>query len=235
MPRLKVITSQDEPDERHRAASGGAPAPGGDVVRIGRAGRREGPGGAAAAGRRRARRVVAPAGGLRHARRQPGAHRRQVDLPHRRRPGLAAQQGDGRDAQALARRDRDARHHRLSSAGHPHRDRGDPRGDDLQGLGRRAAADRMDQAARAAQGARPPGDLRHQREPSCRISGSTRSAICRGSTSSKGSGLLDGRLPPGFSVPIPSDDAALREDEDPLEPGDLDLGLAPPPERIRED
>jgi segregation and condensation protein B len=45
----------------------------------------------------------------------------------------------------------------------------------------------------------------------------------------KGSGLLDGRLPPGFSVPIPSDDAALREDEDPLEPGDLDLGLAPPP------
>ena len=44
----------------------------------------------------------------------------------------------------------------------------------------------------------------------------------------KGSGLLDGRLPPGFSVPVPTDDPALREDEDPLEPGDLDLGLAPP-------
>ena len=43
----------------------------------------------------------------------------------------------------------------------------------------------------------------------------------------KGTGLLDGRLPAGFSVPMPSDDAALREDEDPLEPGDLDLGLAP--------
>jgi segregation and condensation protein B len=43
----------------------------------------------------------------------------------------------------------------------------------------------------------------------------------------KGSGLLDGRLPPGFSVPAPSDDPALREDEDPLEPADLDLGLAP--------
>ena len=43
----------------------------------------------------------------------------------------------------------------------------------------------------------------------------------------KGSGLLDGRLPPGFSVPMPSDDPALRDDEDPLEPGDLDLGLAP--------
>jgi segregation and condensation protein B len=43
----------------------------------------------------------------------------------------------------------------------------------------------------------------------------------------KGSGLLDGRLPPGFSVPLPSDDPALHDDEEPLEPGDLDLGLAP--------
>ena len=51
----------------------------------------------------------------------------------------------------------------------------------------------------------------------------------------KGSGLLDGRLPPGFSVPMPSDDPALRDDEDPLEPGDLDLGLAPPPERVSEE
>jgi segregation and condensation protein B len=50
----------------------------------------------------------------------------------------------------------------------------------------------------------------------------------------KGSGLLDNRLPPGFSVPLPSDDPALRDDEDPLEPGDLDLGLAPPPERVEE-
>jgi segregation and condensation protein B len=51
----------------------------------------------------------------------------------------------------------------------------------------------------------------------------------------KGAGLFDGRLPPGFSVPMPSDDTALREDEDPLEPGDLDLGLAPPVERTGED
>ena len=50
----------------------------------------------------------------------------------------------------------------------------------------------------------------------------------------KGSGLLDHRLPPGFAVPMPSDDPELRDDEDPLEPGDLDLGLAPPPERIEE-
>jgi segregation and condensation protein B len=27
---------------------------------------------------------------------------------------------------------------------------------------------------------------------------------------------------------MPSDDPALREDEDPLEDGELDLGLAPP-------
>jgi segregation and condensation protein B len=50
----------------------------------------------------------------------------------------------------------------------------------------------------------------------------------------KGSGLLDNRLPPGFAVPMPSDDPALRDDEDPLEPSDLDLGLAPPPERLDE-
>src|SRR5438552_8465969 len=51
----------------------------------------------------------------------------------------------------------------------------------------------------------------------------------------KGAGLLDGRLPPGFSVPMPSDDPSLRDDEDPLDPGELDLGLAPPPERFTED
>lgn len=52
----------------------------------------------------------------------------------------------------------------------------------------------------------------------------------------KGAGLLDGRIPPGFAIPVPSDDSTLRDDEDPLEPGDLlDLGLAPPPERTETD
>jgi segregation and condensation protein B len=46
----------------------------------------------------------------------------------------------------------------------------------------------------------------------------------------KGAGLLEGSMPAGFAVPMPSDDAALRDDEDPLEPGDLDLALAPAPE-----
>jgi segregation and condensation protein B len=43
----------------------------------------------------------------------------------------------------------------------------------------------------------------------------------------KGAGLLEGRIPPGLSVPVPSDDAALREDEDPL---DDDLFRPLPPE-----
>ena len=43
----------------------------------------------------------------------------------------------------------------------------------------------------------------------------------------KGTGMLDTRLPTGFTVPSPSDDPTLREDEDPLEPGDLELTLAP--------
>ena len=47
----------------------------------------------------------------------------------------------------------------------------------------------------------------------------------------KGAGLFDGSLPAGFNVPAPSDDPALREDEEPLEEGDLDLTLAPRPHR----
>lgn len=36
----------------------------------------------------------------------------------------------------------------------------------------------------------------------------------------KGSGLLSSRLPPAFQVPLPFD-GALRDDEDPLDPGDM--------------
>jgi segregation and condensation protein B len=50
----------------------------------------------------------------------------------------------------------------------------------------------------------------------------------------KGAGLIEGSLPADFAVPVPSDDPALREDEEPLEPGDLDLGLVPPAERVEE-
>jgi len=46
----------------------------------------------------------------------------------------------------------------------------------------------------------------------------------------KGAGFLEGRLPSGFSVPMPSDDLTLRDDEEPLEQEPLDLALAPEPE-----
>jgi len=41
-------------------------------------------------------------------------------------------------------------------------------------------------------------------------------------------------VPSDFAVPVPSDDPSLRDDEDPLEPDDLDLGLAPPEGRSEE-
>lgn len=47
----------------------------------------------------------------------------------------------------------------------------------------------------------------------------------------KAAGLLDGRVPPGFQVPMPSDDPALREDEEPDDGSVLDFSLAPEPER----
>lgn len=37
----------------------------------------------------------------------------------------------------------------------------------------------------------------------------------------KGAGMLDSALPPAFSMPVPNDDEDLREDEDPLDEGDL--------------
>jgi segregation and condensation protein B len=35
----------------------------------------------------------------------------------------------------------------------------------------------------------------------------------------KGAGLLEGRIPPGLLMPIPSDDTTLRDDEEPLDGG----------------
>ncbi len=50
----------------------------------------------------------------------------------------------------------------------------------------------------------------------------------------RGSGLVDNTLPAEFAVPVPSDDPALRDDEEPLGPEDLDLGLAPPAGRTED-
>lgn len=44
----------------------------------------------------------------------------------------------------------------------------------------------------------------------------------------KGAGLLDGRLPPGFAVPMPNDDSALTPDEEPLEDADLSFAFPEP-------
>ena len=41
----------------------------------------------------------------------------------------------------------------------------------------------------------------------------------------KKSGMFEGRLPPGFGVPLPNDDSTLTPDEDPLDAGDLLLGV----------
>jgi len=50
----------------------------------------------------------------------------------------------------------------------------------------------------------------------------------------KGAGLVDAAMPADFAVPVPSDDPALRDDEEPLGPEDIDLGLAPPLGRTEE-
>jgi segregation and condensation protein B len=50
----------------------------------------------------------------------------------------------------------------------------------------------------------------------------------------KGAGLVDATIPAEFAVPVPSDDPALRDDEEPLGPEDIDLGLAPRIERTEE-
>ena len=50
----------------------------------------------------------------------------------------------------------------------------------------------------------------------------------------KGAGLVDAAMPADFAVPVPSDDPALRDDEEPLGPVDVDLGLAPPLDRTEE-
>jgi segregation and condensation protein B len=50
----------------------------------------------------------------------------------------------------------------------------------------------------------------------------------------RGAGLVDATMPADFAVPVPSDDPALQDDEEPLGPEDVDLGLAPRVERNEE-
>jgi segregation and condensation protein B len=50
----------------------------------------------------------------------------------------------------------------------------------------------------------------------------------------RGASLVDAAMPADFAVPVPSDDPALQDDEEPLGPEDVDLGLAPPLGRTEE-
>jgi segregation and condensation protein B len=50
----------------------------------------------------------------------------------------------------------------------------------------------------------------------------------------KGAGLVDASMSADFAVPVPSDDPALRDDEESLGPEDVDLGLAPRANRTEE-
>ena len=43
----------------------------------------------------------------------------------------------------------------------------------------------------------------------------------------KAMGFIEGRLPPGITIPLPSDDTTLRDDEDPLDDPDLFAPLDP--------
>ena len=51
----------------------------------------------------------------------------------------------------------------------------------------------------------------------------------------QGAGLFEGRLPPGYGVPRPDDDEALRADEEPLDPSDALAEAWGPIRRERQD
>ena len=131
-----------------------------------------------------------------------------------------------RDGASRGRRSRCSRSS-LSPTGDTRRDRGDPRRDHIKGNAGCAAETGW---------IRPRGRRKTPGRPL--TFGTTEAFLSQFSLEAlgdlpgleelKGTGLLDSRLPSGFSVPTPSDDVALREDEDPLDAGDtLELLLAP--------
>ena len=165
------------------------------------------------------RRAGAAAGGIRLARRQSGPRRQQVDLPHRGRSVVAD----------------DARKHRnprLSRAAiemlaiiayHQPVTRAEI--EEIRGVV--TSKGTLDVLLETGW-IRPRGRRKTPGRPL--TFGTTEAFLSQFSLEAlgdlpgleelKGTGLLDSRLPPGFSVPTPSDDPALREDEDPLEAGD---------------
>ena len=170
-------------------------------------------------------RAAAP---VRRARRQSRARRRALDVSHRARSRLAARARGAGEAQAVARGDRDARHHRLSPAGHPRRHRGYPRRRRLQGRARRADGGGLGAHARPPQGAGPADHLRHDAGLPRSISASTRSPICPGSTSCRARACSTASCRPGSACRSPTMLDALRPDEEPLdEPAALEQAWGP--------
>ena len=166
-------------------------------------------------------------GGIRPARRQPRAHRQEVDLPHRQRSVLAADQADV-ETRKLSR----AAIETLAIVAY-HQPVTRAEIEEIRGVA--TAAGTLDVLLKTGW-IRPRG---RRKAPGRPITyGTTETFLSHfgleevgdlpGLDELKGAGLLEGNLPPGFAVPLPSDDSTLRDDEDPLEPGDLDLGLAPP-------
>ena len=102
---------------------------------------------------------------LRRPRHRAGRARRALAFPDRARPGAYPAPDARGAAPPVARGDRDAGDHRLSRAGQPGRDRGDPRRADSQGHARRADGGGLGAHRRAARGAGPAVALRDD----CRV------------------------------------------------------------------
>ena len=99
------------------------------------------------------------AGALRGPWRRAGRARRALAFPDRARPRPPPAPRARGAAPPVARRDRDAGDHRLSRAGQPRRDRGDPRRADLQGHARRADGGGLGAHRRPPRGAGPAAAL----------------------------------------------------------------------------
>ena len=92
------------------------------------------------------------------------------------------------------------------------------------GHARPAAGNRLDSAARTPSRAGTAGHLRHNSGLPRALRLDTIGDL-PGLEELKGAGFIEGRIPHGLSIPMPSDSEALAEDEDPLDPLDQDDSL----------
>src|ERR1019366_9286354 len=211
---------------RAGSAARGIAAAGSAAVRLHRAARSGHASKADARRRRHQGGLGATAGGLRLARRQSGSRRQQMDLPHRRRSVLLMT----RESTETRRLSRAAIEMLAIIAYHQPVTRAEI--EEIRGvITSKGTLDVLLETGWI----RPRGRRKTPGRPL--TFGTTEAFLSQFSLEAlgdlpgleelKGTGLLDSRLPSGFGVPTPSDDPALRDDEDPLEIGDLELALAP--------